>query len=145
MRGSPFSFQKDEPYKALKDSINMVGILEPITVREPDRNRGGKYEIISGRRRFEACKELGIVDIPCRILRFSEDDAMIALIDMNLCQRTDIPPSEKGAAYKLRLEAMKRQGYRTDLDEEAGAVALRQSKKNNRVARKGCPAAAFVI
>ena len=119
MRGSPFTFRKDGQYYELKDSIDTFGVIEPIIVLEPDRYKGGNYEIISGRRRYEACKELGIVDIPCRVVRMPADDALIALIDTTLCQRTDIPPSEKGAAYKLRLEAMKRQGYRTDLEEDA--------------------------
>ena len=119
MRGSPFTFRKDEQYYELKDSIDTFGVIEPIIVLEPDRYKGGNYEIISGRRRYEACKELGIVDIPCRVVRMPADDALIALIDTTLCQRSDIPPSEKGAAYKLRLEAMKRQGYRTDLEEDA--------------------------
>lgn len=118
MRGSPFTFRKDGQYYELKDSIDTFGVIEPIIVLEPDRYKGGNYEIISGRRRYEACKELGIVDIPCRVVRMPADDALIALIDTTLCQRTDIPPSEKGAAYKLRLEAMKRQGYRTDLEED---------------------------
>lgn len=119
MRGSPFTFRKDGQYYELKDSIDTFGVIEPIIVLESDRYKGGNYEIISGRRRYEACKELGIVDIPCRVVRMPADDALIALIDTTLCQRTDIPPSEKGAAYKLRLEAMKRQGYRTDLEEDA--------------------------
>ncbi len=121
MKGSPFAFRKDEAYEALKRSIAQFGVIEPITVLEPERygRTDGNYQIISGRRRYEACKELGIIDIPTRVLRMPADDALIALIDMNLCQRTDIPPSEKGAAYKLRLEAMKRQGYRTDLEEDA--------------------------
>ena len=120
MKGSPFAFRKDEAYEALKRSIAQFGVIEPITVLEPERyvRTDGNYQIISGRRRYEACKELGIIDIPSRVLRMPIDDALIALIDMNLCQRTDIPPSEKGAAYKLRLEAMKRQGYRTDLEED---------------------------
>ena len=119
MRGSPFTFRKDGQYYELKDSIDTFGVIDPIIVLEPDRYKGGNYEIISGRRRYEVCKELGIVDIPCRVVRMPADDALIALIDTTLCQRTDIPPSEKGAAYKLRLEAMKRQGYRTDLEEDA--------------------------
>ncbi len=118
MKGSPFAFRKDEAYDALKRSIAQFGVIDPITVLEPEKyaRTDGNYQIISGRRRYEACKELGIIDIPARVLRMPADDAIIALIDMNLCQRTDIPPSEKGAAYKLRLEAMKRQGYRTDLE-----------------------------
>ena len=126
MRGSPFTFRKDGQYYELKDSIDTFGVIDPIIVLEPDRYKGGNYEIISGRRRYEACKELGIVDIPCRVVRMPADDALIALIDTTLCQRTDIPPSEKGAAYKLRLEAMKRQGYRTDLEEDATSAQLGQ-------------------
>ena len=116
MRNSPFTFKKDEQFYTLKNSIKTMGVIEPITVLEPERNKDGYYVIVSGRRRYEACNELGIEDIPCRVVRMPADAALIVLIDTTLCQRTDIPPSEKGAAYKLRLEAMTRQGYRTDLE-----------------------------
>ena len=90
MKGSPFAFRKDDAYEALKRSIAQFGVIEPITVLEPERyvRTDGNYQIISGRRRYEACKELGIIDIPTRVLRMPADDALIALIDMNLCQRT---------------------------------------------------------
>lgn len=130
LRGCPFEFRRDEAYETLKKSIAQFGVMEPITVKEPERYEkdpcGGNYQIISGRRRYEACKELGIIDIPSRVLRVSQEDALIALIDSALCQRTDIPASEKGKAYKLRLETMKKQGYRTDLDEEATSTQVGQ-------------------
>ncbi|MBR5422583.1 MAG: ParB N-terminal domain-containing protein [Clostridia bacterium] len=89
MKGSPFAFRKDEAYESLKRSITQFGVIESITVLEPERyvRTDGNYQIISGRRRYEACKELGIIDIPTRVLRMPADDALIALIDMNLCQR----------------------------------------------------------
>lgn len=134
MLGCPFGFRKDEAYDALKRSIEQFGLLEPITVKEPERYEkdpcDGNYQIISGRRRYEACKELGIIDIPARVLRVSQDDALIAMIDMNLCQRSDIPPSEKGKAYKLRLDVMKRQGYRSDLEAD-GTLSQVGTKLNS--------------
>ena len=83
MKGSPFAFRKDDAYESLKRSIAQFGVIEPITVLEPERyvRTDGNYQIISGRRRYEACKELGIIDIPTRVLRMPADDALIALLE----------------------------------------------------------------
>ena len=113
---SPFKVVDDNAMKDLTESIKRFGVLEPITVRKPDDTKNAKFEIISGYRRFEACKQLGIPSVSVRILDLSRDDAIIAMIDSNLCHRENILPSEKAAAYKMKLDAMKRQGYRTDLE-----------------------------
>lgn len=115
---SPFKVTDDKSMRDLTDSIKKFGILEPITVRKPDDTKNGKFEIISGYRRYEVCKNLEIKSVPVRILNISKDDAIIAMIDANLCHREHILPSEKAAAYKMKLDAMKRQGYRSDLEED---------------------------
>ena len=116
---SPFKVVDDKAMRDLTESIKKFGILEPITVRKPDDTKSGKFEIISGYRRWEACKNLGITSVSVRVLNLSRDDAIIAMIDANLCHREQILPSEKAAAYKMKLDAMKRQGYRSDLEGDA--------------------------
>lgn len=115
---SPFKVVDDKSMRDLTDSIKKFGILEPITVRKPDDTKNGKFEIISGYRRYAVCKNLEIKSVPVRILNISKDDAIIAMIDANLCHREHILPSEKAAAYKMKLDVMKRQGYRSDLEED---------------------------
>ena len=118
MKESPFKVRNDKDMKNLVESIRQFGVLEPLTVRKTvTALREEKYEIVSGNRRYEACKQLGIRYIPVRVVEMMKDAAIIAMIDSNLCHRESILPSEKAAAYKMRLEAMKRQGYRTDLEE----------------------------
>ena len=118
MKESPFKVRNDKDMKNLVESIRQFGVIEPLTVRKTVTDlREEKYEIVSGNRRYEACKQLGIRYIPVRVVEMMKDAAIIAMIDSNLCHRESILPSEKAAAYKMRLEAMKRQGYRTDLDE----------------------------
>ena len=123
---SPFKVVDDKAMRDLTESIKKFGILEPITVRKPDDTKSGKFEIISGYRRWEACKNLGITSVSVRVLNLSRDDAIIAMIDANLCHREQILPSEKAAAYKMKLDAMKRQGYRSDLEEDATSATLLQ-------------------
>ena len=115
---SPFKFREDESFKSLIESIDKIGMLTPIIVI-PHRKQGGYYEVISGMRRLEACKRLGYENISCIVAdNLSHDDALIFMVDSNLCNRENLLPSEKAAAYKIKLEAMKRQGFRTDLDED---------------------------
>ncbi len=114
---SPFAVRDGESMIKLIEGISQFGILVPLTVRRIETGIE-KYEVISGYRRLEACKRLGIKNIPVRVLDLSKDNAIIAMIDANLCQREYILPSEKTKAYKMKLDAMKRQGHRTDLDEE---------------------------
>ena len=108
----PFEVRDDEAMKEMVESIKESGVLTPITVR-PDENGG--YEIISGHRRAHACELAGKKKIPALIRNCTRDEAIIMMVDSNL-QRETILPSEKAKAYKMKLEALKRQGKRTDLE-----------------------------
>ena len=107
----PFEVREDEDMEKLIDSIRNNGVLNPIIVRRKEDER---YEIISGHRRKYACRKLGMDLIPMIVRDFSKDEAVIAMVDSNL-QREVILPSEKAKAYKMKMDAMKRQGKRTDL------------------------------
>lgn len=92
-------------------SIEVNGVLNPVIARKTEQ---GDYELISGHRRKHACEVLGIERIPIIVREISRDEAVIAMVDSNL-QRENILPSERAFAYKMKLEALKRQGQRTDL------------------------------
>ncbi len=126
MTNSPFAVKEDEDMQKLRESISQFGLLSPIVIRQlPDTN---EYEIVCGNRRLQILNELGYETVPVLINNLSDDEALVAMIDSNLCHREHILPSEKGIAYKLKLDAMKRQGYRTDLDEPTSATVLQKSK-----------------
>lgn len=105
----PFKKRGGIENEELKESVKENGLLEPIIVRSFS---AGTYEIISGHRRVEACKELGIQTVPAIVRDMSKDEAIIAMVDSNL-QREHLLPSEKAFAYKMKLEAMKHQGKAT--------------------------------
>lgn len=107
----PFKVQLDESMDELVESIKQSRVLSPIVAR-PHKNGG--YEILSGHRRVKACEIAGITEVPVVVKNLDDDTATILLVDSNL-QRENILPSEKAFAYQLKLEAMKRQGARTDL------------------------------
>ena len=109
--GHPFKVTDNEEMDQLVWSVLTQGLLTPLVVR-PLPN--GDYEVISGHRRLHACKKAGIETVPALITDMNRDAATIALVDSNL-HREKILPSEKAFAYKLKMEAMKRQGQRTDL------------------------------
>ena len=109
--GHPFKVIDNEEMKQLTESIQAQGVLTPLVVR-PLEN--GTYEVISGHRRLYACKKAGIETVPALIVEIDRDAAAIALVDSNL-HREHILPSEKAFAYKMKLEALKRQGKRNDL------------------------------
>ena len=109
--GHPFKVTDNEEMDQLTWSILTQGLLTPLVVR-PLPN--GDYEVVSGHRRLHACKKAGIETVPALITDMDRDAAAIALVDSNL-HREKIRPSEKAFAYKLKMEAMKRQGQRTDL------------------------------
>ena len=109
--GHPFKVADNEEMDQLVESIMAQGVLTPLVVR-PLEN--GEYEVISGHRRLHACKRVGIKSIPALITDMDRDAAAIALVDSNL-HREHILPSEKAFAYKLKMDAMKSQGRRTDL------------------------------
>ena len=107
----PFKVQDDEDMEQLTQSIQMQGILTPLVIR-PLEN--GEYEVISGHRRLHACRKAGIQTVPALIYAIDRDAAAIALVDSNL-HRERILPSEKAFAYKLKMDALSKQGKRTDL------------------------------
>lgn len=111
--GHPFKVQDNEEMNALIESIREQGILSPLIVR-PKENTEDEYEIVSGHRRFRAAVKAGIKEVPALIVPLDRDAAAIAVVDSNL-HREHILPSEKGFAYKLKMEALSRQGKRTDL------------------------------
>ena len=107
----PFKVKDDEEMEKLKDSISLYGVLTPVVAR---RCENGRYELISGHRRKYACKALGIEFIPAIVREMNREEAVIAMVDSNL-QREHILPSEKAFAYKMKMDAIKRQGERLDL------------------------------
>ena len=107
----PFQVKDDDQMDQLVWSILSQGVLTPVVVRPLDID---KYEVISGHRRLHACQKAGIAEIPALIYSLDRDAATIALVDSNL-HREHILPSEKAFAYKIKMEAMSRQGKRTDL------------------------------
>ncbi len=111
-KGHPFKVEQDIQLFELMRSIEDKGVLVPLIVRSNPYGEG--YEIIAGHRRKAACAWAGIEDVPVIIRELDDADAVIAMIDSNL-QREHIKPSEKAYAYKMKLEAMKSQGHRTDL------------------------------
>ena len=128
---NPFIFREDTAFEMLIDSISNLGVLTPIIVRSLD---DGNYEIISGHRRTEACRRLGIETIPCIVKELTRDEATVILVDLNL-QRDEVLPSEKAHAYKMKMDALKNQGARTDLTSTQSVSKFRTAeevgKENN--------------
>ena len=111
--GHPYKVLDNDEMNNLIDSIQQKGVISPIVVR-PLENTDDEYEIISGHRRLRASVKAGLETVPALIYAVSRDEAAVMLVDSNL-HREHILPSEKAFAYKLKLEAIKRQGERTDL------------------------------
>ena len=107
----PFRVRMDEDMEQLVQSIRNHGIITPVKLRSKE---DGRYEIVSGHRRRKACELLSLPAIPSEVREMTRDEAIIMMVESNL-QRSTILPSEKAFSYKMRLEAMKRQGQRTDL------------------------------
>lgn len=107
----PFQVRMDDKMTEMADSIRQYGVLVPAIVREKPE---GGYEMVSGHRRKAACELAGTQILPCIVRNLTDDEAILIMVDSNL-QREQILPSEKAFAYKMKLEAMKRQGQRTDL------------------------------
>ena len=110
--GHPFKVKDNEEMNTLIESVQTVGILSPLIVR-PIENTD-EYEVISGHRRLHAAQKAGITEVPALICALDRDTAAIAVVDSNL-HREHILPSEKAFAYRMKLEAMSRQGHRSDL------------------------------
>ena len=122
--GHPFKVIDDEKMQDLIESISESGVLTPVLIR-PDRNDG--YEMISGHRRMHAAQKAGLITIPAIVREMTDDEAVIAMVDANI-QREELLPSEKAFAYKMKLEAMKRQGSRTDLTLSQNETKLRSDE-----------------
>ena len=112
-KNHPYKVQDNEEMEALAESIKEHGIVSPVIVR-PLENTKDEYEIISGHRRVMASKKAGISEVPALVVSLDRDAAAIVLVDSNL-HREHILPSEKAFAYKMKAEAMKHQGWRSDL------------------------------
>ena len=112
-RDHPYQVLDNEEMNSLIESVQQQGIMTPLIVR-PLENTADEYEIISGHRRFRAAQKAELTEVPAFIRPISRDEAAIMVVDSNL-HREHILPSEKAYAYKLKLEAMSRQGYRSDL------------------------------
>ena len=110
--GHPFQVLDDEDMNSLTESIKTQGIISPLIVR-PIENTD-EYEVVSGHRRLHAAVKAGLTEVPALIYPLDRNEAMIAVVDSNL-HRERILPSEKAFAYKMKMEAMKAQGKRTDL------------------------------
>ena len=122
MENHPFQVRDDEEMEALVESIRQFGVLNPIIVRFKSGSSGG-YEIVSGHRRYEACKRLNKYEIPVIVREMTDEEAILAMVDSNL-QRERILPSERAMAYKMKFDALKRQGARSDLTTEPIAQKL---------------------
>ena len=123
---NPFHVVEDEMLSELSESIKEFGIVTPIITRPKEDGNG--YEIIAGQRRVRASELAGINTIPAFVLSLDRDRAIITLVDSNL-QRENILPSERAFAYKMKSEAMKRQGFRTDLTSSQVGTKLRTDDK----------------
>ena len=110
-QGHPFRVASGEEMEQLKESIREYGVLSPLLVRP----RGdGRYEIVSGHRRKAACEALGITELPVLVREMTDDEAVILMVDSNI-QREHILPSEKAFAYKMKMEALRHQGKKSEL------------------------------
>lgn len=116
----PFKVVDDEKMEELVASITANGVLSPVIIR-PDKH--GDYEMISGHRRLHACKTVGLSKIPAIVKEMSDDEAIILMVDANI-QREELLPSEKAYAFKMKMEALNRQGHRSDLDSSRPEVAM---------------------
>lgn len=120
----PFKVKDDEDMLNLVESIKERGVLTPITLRQKD---DGRYEILSGHRRKRACELAGLSTIRAEVVKMDRDEATIFMVDSNL-QRTTILTSEKAFSYKMRLDAMNRQGKRTDLTSDPVGPKMRSNQ-----------------
>lgn len=121
----PFHVRDDEDMVQLVESIKTNGVLTPAVLRQKE---DGRYELVSGHRRKRACELAGLTTLRSEIKDLTRDEAIVYMVESNF-QRTTILPSEKAFAYKMRLEAIKRQGQRTDL---TSATLLQKSGKSSR-------------
>ena len=123
-KNHPFKVLDDEKMQDLVESVRINGVLTPVLLRM-DENE--EYEMVSGHRRMHAAQLAGLTTIPAIVRELSDDDAIVAMVDANI-QREELLPSEKAFAYKMKLDAMKRQGIRTDLTLSQNETKLRSDE-----------------
>ena len=128
----PFKVRDDEDMIQLVESIRERGVITPATVRQKD---DGRYELVSGHRRKRACELAGFETLRCEVVELTKEEATILMVESNF-QRSQILPSEKAFAYKMRLEAMNRQGQRTDLTSSPLATKLPQGRSDVELAEQ---------
>ena len=128
----PFHVRDDEDMVQLVESIKTNGVLTPAVLRQKE---DGRYELVSGHRRKRACELAGLTTLRSEIKDLTRDEAIVYMVESNF-QRTIILPSEKAFAYKMRLEAMKRQGQRTDLTSSPVATKLGQGRSDAELAEQ---------
>ena len=121
----PFKVLMNEDMEQLVESVSRSGVMPPATVRQKE---DGRYELISGHRRKKACELAGLETLKCEVKELTHDEAIIVMVESNL-QRSVILPSEKAFAYKMRLEAMNRQGNRADLTSTQLVSKLRSNEE----------------
>lgn len=122
----PFKVRNDEKMQEMVKSVKEYGVILPVIVRPKE---DGTYEMISGHRRKRACELAGVKQIRSIVQDLTDDEATILMVDSNI-QREEILPSEKAFAYKMKLEAMKHQGKRVDLEEDETSVPMAQNFEN---------------
>ena len=130
--GHPFQVRMDEDMQQLVESVKERGVLTPITLRQKE---DGRYEIVSGHRRRKACELAGFETIRAEVRDMTRDEAIIYMVESNF-QRSQILPSEKAFSYKMRLEAMKRQGQRSDLTSGPVGPKLSGTRSNEELAKE---------
>ena len=130
--GHPFQVRDDEEMDKMVDSVKEYGVMTPAIVRP---RRDGGYEIVAGHRRCHASRRAGVDTMPCIVRDMDDDTAIILMVDSN-CQREHILPSEKAKAYQMKLEAIKRQGRRSDLTSGQVGPKLEERRSNQIVAEK---------
>ena len=128
----PFKVLMNEDMEQLVESVSRSGVMTPATVRQKE---DGRYELISGHRRKKACELAGLETLKCEVKELIHDEAVIVMVESNL-QRTTILPSEKAFAYKMRLEAMNRQGQRSDLTSSPLDNKLKGTTSAQQVSQK---------
>lgn len=128
----PYQVKDDECMNDLVSSIKERGLIQPIIVRPIEDYL---YEMVSGHRRKRAFELAGLKSIPAKVVELTRDEAILVMVDSNL-QREVILPSEKAKAYKMRLDAMKRQGQRSDLTSDPKGPKLVASRSNKELAEQ---------
>ena len=126
----PFKVRMDAAMQEMTESVKQYGVLVPALVRP---KRSGGYEMVAGHRRKKAADLAGLAEIPCIVRQLTDDEATIIMVDSNL-QREQILPSEKAFAYKMKLDAMRRQGQRTDLTSDPLGSKLHGTRSNLELA-----------